>query len=263
METHSISTERRYPTDLTEHQKSQIEAVMGNNMPKLRKYDFFDILCAIFYLCKSGCQWNMLPSQYPPGYAVYHVFRSLGASGWFDKICAALVSLQRTQRQQSASPTVSVIDSRSVRSGLAQSDKGIDGFKKIKGIKQHVVTDKNGYVLGLAVTTANVHDSKGAIPLLAKTLQTWPSVNKIKADRGYSGGLVSALQISRLALLTSVKSNFGTAEFIPIDGRWVIERTFSWFENYRRIQRNYEQRLDTARQIAMACCVAFMLRYFR
>ncbi len=253
----------RYPTDLTEHQKSMITAMMGDKIPKLRKYNFFDILCAILYLCKSGCQWNMLPSQYPPGYAVYHVFRCLGANGWFEKINAILVRTRRECRRQPAFPSTSVIDSRSVRSGLSQSEKGIDGYKKIKGIKQHIITDANGYVLNIAVTTANIHDSKAAIPLLSKTLPQWGTINVIKADKGYSGGLKCALQSANMALLTTVKSNFGTAKFIPIDGRWVVERTFSWLENYRRIQRNYEKLINVAQQMAMACCVAFMLRYFR
>ena len=61
--------------------------------------------------------------------------------------------------------------------------------------------------------------------------------------------------------LECVKSNFGTSEFKPISGRWVVERTFSWLESFRRLNRNYEQFLHTAKAIAMAASAMFMLRF--
>lgn len=63
--------------------------------------------------------------------------------------------------------------------------------------------------------------------------------------------------------LECVKSNLGTSEFIPIDGRWVVERTFAWLENYRRVCRNYEKLLKVARHMAVTACVCIMLKYFR
>ncbi|MBD5213683.1 MAG: transposase [Bacteroidales bacterium] len=61
--------------------------------------------------------------------------------------------------------------------------------------------------------------------------------------------------------LESEKSNFGTSEFKPINGRWIVERTFSWLESFRRLNRNYEQFLHTAKGVAMAACAMFMLRF--
>ena len=63
-------------------------------------------------------------------------------------------------------------------------------------------------------------------------------------------------------VLECVKSNFGTVEFIPIQGRWVVERTFSWMDSYRRLTRNYERLLSVAGHMFIAGCVFFMLRYF-
>lgn len=104
---------------------------------------------------------------------------------------------------KSAQPTVAVIDSHSVRTGLAQSAKGIDGGKK-------------------------------------------------QLSRFFSENLKEGLNVA----LECVKSNFGTSEFKPIDGRWAVERTFSWLESFRRLNRNYEQFFNTAKGVAM-----FMLRF--
>ena len=65
------------------------------------------------------------------------------------------------------------------------------------------------------------------------------------------------------AELQCVKSNVGTADFIPLEGRWDVERTFAWMENYPRLTRNYERYLKTAEAMFIAACVLFMTRYFR
>ena len=82
-----------------------------------------------------------------------------------------------------------------------------------------------------------------------------------KADNGYRGSLVKNLEDGLLVELECVRSNLGTSEFKPIDGRWVVERTFSWLESFRRLTRNYEQFLHTAEGVAMAACAMFMLRF--
>lgn len=123
--------------------------------------------------------------------------------------------------------------------------------------------DSNGYTLAVHITTANVHDSKGAIPLIANLRSCNEELKSIKADQGYKGALEHLLPLSGMATLECVKSNFGTSDFIPMDGRWVVERTFSWMDNYRRLCRNYERKLQVARHIFIAASVFFMLRYFR
>lgn len=253
----------KYKTDLTENQKLIVRASLAQSMTLPRKYDLFDILDAIFYITKTGCQWCMLPNDYPSWRAVYHHFRSWSDRGVFNAILSALVRGTRARKGETPEPEVAVIDSRSVRSALPHSEKGIDGNKRIKGIKEHLATDNNGYPLTLQVTTANVHDSKAAYPLMANLMSDWTRISVAKADMGYAGPLTRVLSESSFVSLECVKSNFGTPEFIPIDGRWVVERTFAWLENYRRVCRNYEKLLKVARHIAVAACVCIMLKYFR
>ena len=161
-----------------------------------RKYDLFDILDAIFYITETGCQWSMLPNDYPSWRAVYRHFRSWSDRGVSDTILKALVMGRRAGKGETPEPEVAVINSRSVRSGLPHSEKGIDGNKRIKGIKEHLAVDNNGYPLTLQTTTADVHDSKGACPLMANLISDWTRISTDKADKGYAGPLTLALSES-------------------------------------------------------------------
>lgn len=230
-------------------------------LSRLRKYSPVEIINAIAYVVKTGCQWSMLPKDFPNGKTVYHHFRSLCDKGWFKSFLRILVEGRRTSLGQHPAPYECVVDSQSVRSALPDSQKGVDGNKKIKGIKRHVTVDPNGYVLDVVSTTANIHDSKGAIPLIAHILCDFREIDVIKADLGYAA-LKSTINDIDGLILECVKSNFGTPDFIPIQGRWVVERTFSWMENYRRLTRNYERLLKVTQQMFLAGCVFFMLRYF-
>lgn len=131
----------------------------------------------------------------------------------------------------------------------------------IKGIRRHVAVDPNGHVLGAVTTTADIHDSKGAIPLPADILHDNIGMEHVKADLGYKG-LQDVFGDIDGVFPDCVKSNFGTPDFIPIEDGWVVERTFSWMENYRRLTRNYEKLLKVAAHMSIAGCLFFMLRYF-
>ncbi|MDE6486115.1 MAG: transposase [Muribaculaceae bacterium] len=117
---------------------------------------------------------------------------------------------------------------------------------------------------------ADIFEILNALFFLIKTGCQWksidvvckyPTIRMLKADNGYRGPLVKNLMEGLNVALECVKSNFGTSEFKPINGRWVVERTFSWLGSFRRLNRNYEQFLHTARGIAMAACAMFMLRF--
>lgn len=228
---------------------------------RLRKYHPLEIINAIAYIVRTGCQWTMLPKEFPNWKTVYHHFRSWSDRGWFKSLLTLLTQGRRCSVGQYPQAYECVLDSQSVRSARPESQKGVDGNKKIKGIKRHVAVDSNGYVLEVAVSAANVHDSKGAIPLIATVLSNNGDMGLIKADMGYLP-LRNTMDHIDGVIIECVKSNFGTPDFIPIQGRWVVERTFSWMENYRRLTRNYERLPEVARHMFIAASVFFMLRYF-
>ncbi len=119
--------------------------------------------------------------------------------------------------------------------------------------------DSDGLPLLCDVTTANVYDSKGVAMLLSDMRIYYSSISLVKADHGYRG-IDSTLDGFTIEC---VKSNFGTHQFIPISGRWVVERTNAWLENFRRLCRNYERYLSTARTMTYLASILFMLRYIR
>ena len=244
-------------------QKLIVRASLPQSMTLPRKHDLFDIIDAIFYITKTGCQWNMLTNDYPSWRIVCHHSRAWSDRGLFNAILSALVTGARALKGETLEPEVAVIDSRSVRSALPHSEKGIDGNKRIKGIKEYLATDNNGYTLTLHVPTANVHDSKAAYPLMDNLISKRAQISVAKADKWYAGPLTRVLSESSPISLECVKSNFGIPEFISIDGRWVVERTFACLENYRSVWRNYEKLLTVARHMATAACVYIMLKYFR
>lgn len=253
---------RQLPSDLTERQSRLILKEFPPPGSKLRKYTVISVLNAIFYLIKTGCQWRMLPPHIPKWRTVYNHFRSWSDRGWYQRALLRLVFIHRKSIGRNGFPSVGIIDSQSIRQVLPQSVKGVDGYKHVKGIKRHIVTDSQGYPMTILVTTANVSDAKRVYPVVFKAMELLPSIRLFKADKGYRGAMEHALPQVSKASLQCVKSNFGNSEFIPMEGRWVVERTFSWLGGTRRTKFNNEQYLLTAQQMITAACVMFMLGYF-
>lgn len=255
-------TRRKYPTDLSDSQSQLILKFLKENHISVRRTDILEIFNAICYICKTGCQWQMLPHEFPKWQTVYYYYRSWIQRGWLENLLFILVCKTRRNRGKNDTPSVGVIDSCSIKSALPQSEKGIDGNKRIKGIKLHLITDSNGYPLGVDTTCANIHDARSADELITNTRAYYKTVKVIKADLGYRGLRYSRIAKAYNIEVRCVKSNYGTSTFRPIDGRWVVERTFAWLDRYRRMARNYEQKLYTARGTILLCCISFLLRYF-
>ncbi|MDE6300915.1 MAG: IS5 family transposase [Muribaculaceae bacterium] len=222
------------------------------------RVSLFEVFKAIAYMVYTGCQWKMLPTYFPKHTTVYYHLRKWSETDNLTRFLHRLVGMRRRKIGRKSEPTVVVLDSQSVRSGYSLSQKGVDGFKKIKGIKRHILVDSNGLPLLCDITTANVHDSKGVDILLSDMKIYYPTVSLVKADRGYQGVNFTADS----AFIECVKFNFGSQMFIPISGRWVVERTNAWLENFRRLCRNYERYLTTARKMTYLASIMFMLRYF-
>lgn len=252
----------KHRLELTSFQEKLIKSIPDIRLTTLRRYTFRDIFNAILYVVKTGVQWSLLPPHFPKWKTVYHHFRSWSSRGWFQRILGILLQGKRSYMGKAPHPTTGIIDSQSVRSAIAHSVKGIDGHKKIKGIKRHLCVDSNGYFMVVNVTTANVHDTRGICPVIAELRANVPSIKLLKADKGYTNHFADMLRSATSIELKTVKSNYGTAKFIPMEGRWVVERSFSWLENYRRLTRNYELKLHTAQAMVTVAAVAFMLRYF-
>ena len=247
-----------YLTDLTDAQKEYIKrTILMDNWRS--KYDFFLILDAIIYIDVSGCQWRLLPTEYPKWQIVYYYFRRWGAMDAFGEFEDDLVKKVRLRRGESETPTIGAIDSQSSRLALPRSQKGIDGNKKVKGVKRNIITDKDGDILEATTTPANVHDSKSAYALVALLVTAFPWIKRIYADRGYRGNFVEAAKHDFGIDIEITHSNY-SGQFVPAKKRWVVERTFAWLDNFRRLCRNYEETTASANEMLMVAAVVLSLR---
>ena len=216
------------------------------------RQDIIRLSDGLLYLLRSGCQWRMLPDKYPPWWRVYRFFRQITSIGLPDR----LVSIMHIK--SGTDLTKVFVDSQSVKWGVFGSVKGIDGHKKVKGIKRHIVVDSQGLPLTTVVSNANADDRKGALQLFELLIHEGFRIQNVVADKGYSGKSLADSLANIGVAIECVKSNFPSTGFVPGAGRWVVERTFAWFDHWRRLRRNYETLHHTERGMAMIACAAMI-----
>ena len=121
----------RYTSDLTDSQWEKIKPLLGRT--RNRKYEKRELVNAVLYVVKTGCQWRNLPKDFPEWNAVYHFYSRARDKGVWDAILRFLVSEVRTKAGRNPTPTYGIIDSQSVKTVTASDERGIDGGKKRKG----------------------------------------------------------------------------------------------------------------------------------
>lgn len=249
---------RHYPTDINDSQWKFIKDVL--NTQRKRKHSLRDIFNAILYLLKTGCQWRMLPRDFPKWELVYYYFTCWKNNGVIEQIHELLRDIVRKRAGRNESPSLALIDSQSIKTTrLGGQDRGVDGGKKIKGRKRHIITDSTGLLLAVVVHAANLHDSKAAIDVIKLLMGRFKRLVKILADGGYRGGLIEKTKTSFGWILKVVLRTDQSTNFSVIPKRWVVERTFSWFESYRRLSKDFEYRTDTSETMIQLAMIKLML----
>ena len=177
-----------YTTDLSNTQWQFIKSSL-NIEERKRKHDLREIWNGINYLVKIGCQWRMLPSNFPKWQLVYYYYSKWASLDLFDLLLEKLRNRVRVKMGQKSDASLGIMDSQSVRWGNNRSLNSYDGNKKIKGVKRHVVVDKNGFLIAVMVGVAHVHDSKAALLLMRVLKEFLCSIKVIIADAYYRGEL--------------------------------------------------------------------------
>lgn len=260
MVTKHIKTLKTYPTNLTESQYNTILQIIGDKRKRQRSLKC--VLDAIFYLLKTGCQWRMLPRDFPKWELVYYYFQKWSRDGTLEEIHEVLRNRLRVKRGRRRSPCIGIIDSQSVKTTKTGGEcRGFDGGKNVKGRKRHLVTDTQGLLLGIDVHAANQHDSKSAFKVLATLRHRFDRMQKIYADGGYRGELVDKVKAELgYDMEITLRSDRATA-FKPLPKRWGVERSFAWLGDFRRLAKDYERTVVAAINMIYIAFIALMEKW--
>lgn len=252
---------KRYPTDLTDAEWARIAPLLPAPRRRGRKpgVDLREILNAIRYMARSGGGWRMLPKDFPPWQTVYWWFRRFVRLMLFRTIHDVALMLDRERAGREASPEGGVLDSQTVKAPAAQ-ERGFDGGKRIVGRKRHIAVDTDGRLLLVNLTPADISDSAGAQMILDAIRKRWPWLKHLFADGGYNRTQLMDKAVFLDFVVEIVRRMEGQKGFEVLPRRWVVERTFAWMTRWRRLIRDYEQRIDVSEAMIHVAMGSLLLR---
>lgn len=258
-----MAERKAYSTDLSDEQWEKIEEFMPKpkKRGKKRKVDLREVVNAILYISRTGCQWRNIPHDLPAKSTVWDYFALFKKEGTLTLIVDSLRREVRAEAGRDPEPGTAAIDSQTVATHHQGADSGVDGGKGVKGRKRHIVVCSMGLLLAVCVTAANIHEGAYAPELLAKLgRQTTSRLHTVYADSKYHCEAVLDWQRRPdVNYKVEVITREGRG-YQKLPRRWVVERTYAWIGYNRRLSKDYERTTSSSESWCQISMIHLMLK---
>jgi putative transposase len=224
-----------------------------------------DVVDAVFYVLRTGCQWRYLPQDFPPKSTVWRYFDGWRRDGTLDTIHDRLRKKVRTAEKPYHPWTTASVDSQSVDTTSGGEQRGRDNAKNVDGRKRHIVVDSMGLLLGVLVTAADVDDATAAAELFARLEgQPMSRVKKMYADTKYHNFTLYEWVNNNVEWdLDIVRRPKGSEGWVRLPIRWTVERTFAWLGRCRRLSKDREKSVLSSESFIKLAMIRLMLHRLR
>lgn len=258
-----MAERKPYSTDLTDGQWDLVSQFMPapKKRGKKREVDLREVVNAILYLSRTGCQWRNLPHDFPAKSTVWDYFALFKRDGTWQRITDALRRQVRVQAGRDPEPETAAIDSQTVPTNHQGAESGVDGGKNVKGRKRHIVVCSMGLLLAVSVTAANLNEGTHAPRLLGKlSKQTTGRLRTVYADNKYHCAAVHEWHHDPGVKYRVVVVKREGRLFKLLPKRWVVERTYAWMGYNRRLSKDYERTTSSSEAFCHISMIHLMLR---
>jgi putative transposase len=254
---------QKYNTDIKKNQWQYVKKIIPQPKRRTKRdIDRKEILNAVVYIVRTGCQWRNLPHDFPKWQSVANVFYQWRNDGTWKLIHDYLVHKIRRAVGKKAKPTANIIDSQSTKNdaGVCQ-ETGYDAGKKIKGRKRHIVVDTLGLLQNVKVHSADIQDQDGAKGILQETKRANKKLQVVFGDSAYKRNGLPDWALQEGFVLQPVLRPVGVKGFVILPKRWIVERTLAWISRHRRHSKDYERNPKTSETMIMIAMIGNMLNY--